>query len=186
MIATSTPTPSITDPNLTPTATLLLVEDEEMVAQLFVRVFRDAGFVVHRCRTGLEALLQLRTEATAIDVVLSDIRLPELSGDALAMEIRRLRPGLPVLLMTGFSETLTEENASFFGVTRVLQKPVSPRELLGAVKQAMSSVRPREDMRQETAEMSELDWLTAALCRLGIVFQLPVRSREPRESAHPS
>ncbi|HEX6052059.1 MAG TPA: response regulator [Gemmatimonadaceae bacterium] len=117
---------------------ILLVEDDEILAHLFERILRGAGFAVRTCRTGLEALLLLAAEQTDIDVVLSDIGLPQLSGDQLAIQLRGIRPGVPVLLMTGFSGRVTQENAHLFGVTTVLQKPISPRQLLSAIDDALS------------------------------------------------
>jgi DNA-binding NtrC family response regulator len=119
--------------------TILLVEDDEVIAQLFMRILRGAGFPVAVCRTGLEALRLLKTERV-VDVVLSDIGLPFLRGDQLALQIGAIRPGLPVLLMTGFCGSVTAENAHRFGVSSVLQKPIAPRELLRAIDEALSGV----------------------------------------------
>jgi DNA-binding NtrC family response regulator len=70
--------------------------------------------------------------------VLSDVRLPVMSGDQLAREVRRMHPEMPVVLMTGFSSTVTHENALALGVTAVLQKPISGRELVTAVRDSLS------------------------------------------------
>ncbi|HEX6600826.1 MAG TPA: response regulator [Gemmatimonadaceae bacterium] len=127
---------------------ILLVEDDEILAHLFERILRGAGFAVRTCRTGLEALLMLTTEQTDIDVVLSDIGLPQLSGDQLAIQLHALHPGMPVVLMTGFSSRVTQENAHLFGVTTVLQKPISPRQLLLAIDDALSFAKSRRTDRQ--------------------------------------
>lgn len=108
-----------------------------MLAEVFRRILVNAGFEVSICRSGMDALLLLEAEALSVDVVLSDVRLPVISGDRLAREIRRLRPELPVLLMTGFSSTITQENAHALGVAAVLQKPLGARMLVTAIREAL-------------------------------------------------
>jgi two-component system cell cycle sensor histidine kinase/response regulator CckA len=134
------------------TATILLVEDDPVLAHLFERILVSEEFAARVCRNGMEALLLLQDEATSVDVVLSDVRLPLLTGDRLASEIGRIRPGLPVLLMTGFSETVTADNADILGVAAVLQKPLSARQLLSAVHAALAGAR-KED-RQHRSVMA--------------------------------
>ena len=108
-----------------------------MLAEVFRRILVSAGFEVCACRTAMDALLLLEAHATPVDVVLSDVRLPVITGDRLAQEIRRIRPDLPVLLMTGFSATITHENAVALGVAAVLQKPISGRQLVTAIRDAL-------------------------------------------------
>ena len=108
-----------------------------MLAEVFRRILVSAGFEVTACRTAMDALLLLETDAIRVDVVLSDVRLPVITGDRLAQEVRRIRPHIPVLLMTGFSSTVTQENGFALGVAAVLQKPISGRQLVTAVRRAL-------------------------------------------------
>lgn len=124
--------------------TILLVEDEPMLADAFRRVLASAGLEVLVCRNAMDALLLLQVGATPADVVLSDVQLPLMTGDRLAREIRRGWPGLPVLLMTGFSATVTEENAQLLGVVAVLQKPVPPGLLVAAIRNALRGAAENE------------------------------------------
>lgn len=123
------------------TSTILLVEDDPVLTQLFDRILVSEGFAVTSCGNGMDALRLLAERATTVDVVLSDVRLPVLTGDRLAGEIRRIRPELPILLMTGFSETVTAENAGVLGVAAVLQKPLSARHLVAAIHVALAGAR---------------------------------------------
>jgi len=116
---------------------VLLVEDEPMLGEVFRRILVSAGFEVSLCRTAMDALFLLEADAVPVDVVLSDVQLPVIPGDRLAQEIQRLRPDIPVLLMTGFNATLTEENASALGVAAVLPKPIAGRQLVTAVRDAL-------------------------------------------------
>lgn len=108
-----------------------------MLAEVFRRILVSAGFDVTVCRTAMDALLLLEADAVPVDVVVSDVRLPVITGDRLAQQLRRMRPDMPVVLMTGFSATVIQENASALGVAAVLQKPVSGRLLVTAVRGAL-------------------------------------------------
>jgi DNA-binding response OmpR family regulator len=112
---------------------VLLVEDEPTLARVLALVLTTAGYVVSCCGDGVEALQTFRASPDAIHVVVSDVTMPGLSGDRLARALHETRPGLPVILMTGFSYTVTPETAHALGVNAVLQKPVSIDDLIAAV-----------------------------------------------------
>ena len=115
---------------------VLVVEDEPALARFVKRALSRAGYEVTVCATGAAALRAV-AEAAAVDLVLSDVAMPGMTGDALARELRRLRPALPVILMTGFSHTVTAERARELGLAAVLHKPVSADELARAVRAAL-------------------------------------------------
>ena len=128
-----------------------------MLAEVFRRILVSAGFEVSVCRTGMDALLLLEAEAISVDVVLSDVRLPAITGDRLAREIRQLRPDLPVLLMTGFSATITQENAPALGVAAVLQKPLPARLLVTAIREALHGAAQAEEARRSSSAVRHLE-----------------------------
>jgi DNA-binding NtrC family response regulator len=112
---------------------VLLVEDDSTLARVLSMVLTNAGYVVSYCADGAEALQQFRASPTSVHVVVSDVAMPDLSGDRLARALHEMRPGLPVILLTGYSHTATPENARALGVAAVLQKPVSIDDLVAAV-----------------------------------------------------
>ena len=83
---------------------LLLAEDEERVRRLAARALRSAGYEVVEVADGAEALERARELGDALDGVVSDVVMPGLSGTALAETLRRERPELPVVLMSGYPE----------------------------------------------------------------------------------
>jgi signal transduction histidine kinase len=102
---------------------ILVVEDEESI-----RLFLDAGLtgMGHRplvAGSGREALAAFARES--FDVVLTDLGLPEVSGEELAREVRRRSPTTPVVLLTGWADQLQAEGAALEGIDRVLAKPVT-------------------------------------------------------------
>lgn len=118
---------------------VLLVEDHTTLLHVFQRVLEDAGYDVTPCDDGLRALSLVERSDTRIDLLLSDIGLPGLRGDRLAAKLQRLRPAVPILLMTGHSEEVTPEGALAMGVAAVLEKPISIEDLLSAVRDALGS-----------------------------------------------
>jgi CheY-like chemotaxis protein len=117
------------------TGTLLLVEDNDEVASSTAFVLRSAGLQVIRAAHAAQALALLQADA-APDVVLSDIAMPgEMNGIALAFELRRTHPALPVLLTTGYAEQVRQATADGL---RVLPKPLDPDTLLAELRTVLS------------------------------------------------
>lgn len=122
----------VTDPGALAGASVLLVEDNEELNRVTASLLRSLSCQVTTAANAEEALKQFGSGA-AFDVVLSDVVMPGgMDGQALVRELRRRRPGLPVVLISGYSEALTAES-SF----PVLRKPASPAQLLDALARAM-------------------------------------------------
>jgi two-component system cell cycle sensor histidine kinase/response regulator CckA len=118
------------------TATLLLVEDELLVRQTARMVLEDAGYRVLEASDVFDALRIARDPAHRVDLMLSDVVMPGMSGPRLAELVREVRPELRVLLMSGY----TGDEPVRHGATGVelLHKPFSPDELLLAVRNALA------------------------------------------------
>jgi DNA-binding NtrC family response regulator len=97
----------------------------------------EEGFDVTVCDNGLTALALVECSERRIDVVVSDVGLPGLRGDKLAAKLRQVRPALPVVLMTGYSDVVAPGKEALLGVAAVLQKPVTIEDLLAAVRDAL-------------------------------------------------
>jgi DNA-binding NtrC family response regulator len=104
------------------------------LARVFGLVLTSAGYAVTCCADGIEALETFRASPDSVDVVVSDVTMPRLSGDQLARALHEYRPGLPVILMTGCSTILASDNVRALGLAAVLQKPVGIDDLVGAVE----------------------------------------------------
>lgn len=111
---------------------VLLVEDNEELNRVTASLLRSFSCQVLAAKDADEAL-QLFGSGAAVDVVLSDVVMPgSMDGAALARELRKRRAGLPIVLISGYSEALTAES-SFI----VLRKPASPSQILEALRRAM-------------------------------------------------
>ena len=104
-----------------------MVEDELPLREIARRVLERAGYAVVTAADGLEALAQLQAQS-GIDVVLTDVLMPEMDGPALARVLRVERPGLPVLFMSGYAPTLSQGDIPVDAA--ILQKPFSPATLV--------------------------------------------------------
>jgi signal transduction histidine kinase/ActR/RegA family two-component response regulator len=117
--------------------TILLVEDNELVRTLAVETIREEGYIVLEEENGAAALALIEGDGE-IDLLISDVRLPGLSGFQLALAGRARRPGMKILLMTGFSQDPLPEMLARDGV-KILYKPFKVDELLGEAKQMLRS-----------------------------------------------
>ncbi len=116
---------------------VLLAEDEPALARFAERALVREGYDVTTCHDGLFALERFQQSPGAFDVVLTDLTMPGLSGDRLALAIKGISSEVPVILMTGFSQTLTSRNAKEHGIDVLLDKPFSARDLVAAVAKAI-------------------------------------------------
>jgi CheY-like chemotaxis protein len=109
---------------------VLVVDDEEVVRQLIEEMLHRLGHFVQTAASGAEALSKI--EGTGFDLVITDLNLGGMNGDELALEIRKRRPKLPIVLATGYR--LQNEPTKFAGV---LFKPFSLDEFRFVVAKAL-------------------------------------------------
>jgi CheY-like chemotaxis protein len=116
--------------------TVLLVEDDEQVRQLIRSLLTSDGFRVLEAATGAEGLELGQRHAGEINVLLSDMLLPELSGFDVAQQLRERHPNLKIILMTGYVEgDIVQRSISELGAA-FLDKPFHPNALLERVREA--------------------------------------------------
>ena len=115
-------------------ATILVVDDEVELRQLIVRQLRIEGYKVLEAGYGMEALAVAASSPEAIDLVLSDIRMPGMPGTELAQRLMAEHPGLQVVLMSAHPIDDVTFSADCRGVITVLTKPFESKSLLALVK----------------------------------------------------
>jgi DNA-binding response OmpR family regulator len=118
--------------------TVLLVEDDELVSDAVARSLVREGYLVLTAPTGHDAMGLLRTPGTAVDVVLLDIGLPDVSGADLCKRLREFFPKLPVVVCTGAAGLEEAEDLRRLGVARYLSKPVEVAYLVAALRDAIA------------------------------------------------
>jgi PAS domain S-box-containing protein len=112
---------------------VLLVEDEDAVRDLAKRILTEAGYWVTATSAGSDALALLEDPKREFDVLISDVVMPGMRGVELARRAAKLRPKLPVLMMSGYTTPLDEADRVAIAEAPLLEKPFSRRDLLGEV-----------------------------------------------------
>jgi len=120
---------------------ILLVDDEEPLTQLICRMLERLEYRVTVRTSPVEALAAFRNNPPGFDLVLTDQTMPHMTGVQLAQEILQLRPDIPIILCSGFSETLSPKQALQLGLRAMLMKPLTIRDLATAVRQALDEDR---------------------------------------------
>ena len=121
-------------------AVALVVEDDALVRFMAVRVLSEAGYGVLEAENGRAALELIRGHAGRLDLVVTDVGMPELDGYQLAASLREERPDLPVVFMSGYGQR--ESRGESLGATQAfLQKPLSPDALVRAVGEVINGKR---------------------------------------------
>ncbi len=123
----------------TGTERLLVVDDEEIITGMLRAVLSSLGYRVSVCGNGLEALAIFSRSPDEFDLMLTDMTMPGLTGFEVARQVLTLRPNLPVILCTGFSELVTRELALAHGIREFLMKPVQVQELAATVRRALDN-----------------------------------------------
>ncbi len=114
---------------------ILYVEDEAPLAELGREMLQSLGYNVLVRTDPLEALQAFRTVPERFDLVITNQTMPHMTGEALSREILRVRPGLPIILLTGFSHSMNAEKAQALGIKAYLQKPVVLKGLALQIRQ---------------------------------------------------
>lgn len=118
--------------------TVLVVEDDEVVRQLAVRMLQTHGYVAIEAENGEEALALLRARETEpIDLLFTDIVMPVMGGVDLARRARRIAPGLGLLFTTGYTAQGEDFDGEGLNNAHLIHKPYSPAELNSAVRDAL-------------------------------------------------
>ena len=119
--------------------TVLVVEDEEVVRTLAARILREQGYIVLEARDGLHALELAMVYGQTIDLVLTDMVMPGLGGDGLAVQLKARIPYLRVLYMSGYTEHAMVQRGLLDSTTPLLQKPFNRSTLVQMVRRALEA-----------------------------------------------
>jgi DNA-binding response OmpR family regulator len=114
----------------------LLVEDDAQMRGLTLAILRGAGYTVLEAQSGGDALLVFEQRASEVDLVLTDVAMPLMSGDQLVQRLELIRPGLCVVFMSGNLDIGTKDGRDLRG-RPFMQKPFRPEELLRVVRRAL-------------------------------------------------
>jgi CheY-like chemotaxis protein len=134
-------------PALTPgggAETLLLVEDNDSVREVTAQALRRRGYTVYEARHAEEAIEWASKSLSKVQLLVTDVVMPGLSGPNLAARLVRMNPNLRVLYMSGYTDDATVVHGNFWGGVPLLQKPFTPAQLAESVRAALKSAPARK------------------------------------------
>ena len=134
-------------------AKILVIDDERIVIDSITKILKEEHIEVEATlsgRQGVEMALQ-----KAYDLVLTDLRMPDIGGMRVLRDIQRAKPGLPVVMITGYASVPSAVQAIKLGAVEILEKPFSPDGLVAVVRKALGA-RPGADEADETIHRGEI------------------------------
>jgi PAS domain S-box-containing protein len=123
------------------TERILLVDDEAYIVNLGSKILQRLGYSVTTRTSSLEALELFRAKPNAFDLVITDMSMPNMTGDRLSIELLNIRPHLPIILCTGYSQKMSEETASEIGIKAFAYKPMVKAELAKTVRKVLDQAK---------------------------------------------
>jgi two-component system, cell cycle sensor histidine kinase and response regulator CckA len=118
-------------------ATILVVDDESGMRNLARSILENSGFTVLTAGNGGDAVGVFRRYAVEVAAVVLDLTMPVMNGEEAATELRRIRPGVPIILSSGYSEREVAARFAGQGLAGFLKKPYEPAELVAALRRAI-------------------------------------------------
>ena len=124
------------------TETVLIAEDEDGIRALLTRTLQSRGYTVLAGANGEEALALARSHTGPVDLLVTDVVMPGMSGPELAKEVVARHPEARVLFLSGYTDEAVVAHGLATGQTAFLQKPFTHNVLLGKVREVIEAVRP--------------------------------------------
>jgi len=116
---------------------ILFVDDEAALVQLATSILSPLGYEVVGRTSSLDALELFRARPDRFDLVITDMTMPNMTGSELALQLMLIRPDIPVILCTGFSEAITQEKARALGVKEFIMKPIVQQQIAEAIRRVL-------------------------------------------------
>jgi CheY-like chemotaxis protein len=119
------------------TERILYIDDEPALANLVEKMLSKLGYGITTMTSSLEALDLFKTRPETFDLVITDMTMPVMTGDKLAEKLMEIRPDIPVILCTGYSEHISSESAKTIGIREYIMKPLQKKLLAETVRKVL-------------------------------------------------
>lgn len=135
----------------TGTESILVVDDEETISRVLKIMLERIGYAVTAETSSTDALATFAADPAAFDLIITDMNMPRMTGDKLSREIMKIRPDIPIILSTGYSDVMSPEAARDIGIKAFLTKPVFKAEVAATVRKVLDDTKiPGADFRLPT------------------------------------
>jgi CheY-like chemotaxis protein len=121
---------------------ILFVDDEPILTEIGKEMLERLGYRVIVARDSREALKLFRSKPAYFDLLITDMTMPHMTGERLALECMKIRPDIPIILCTGFSEMTDEKRAKDVGIKAFLMKPIVMEALSKTIRETLSENLP--------------------------------------------
>ncbi|MCG8569708.1 MAG: ATP-binding protein [Spirochaetes bacterium] len=118
---------------------ILFVDDELTLGTSIKRLLEHLGYLVEVCTKPEEALQLFFNDPNQFDLIITDMTMPSMTGDILAKKILESNPDMPILLITGFSEKISEESAKAMGIKGYLEKPFDKSDIAKKIREVLNN-----------------------------------------------
>jgi CheY-like chemotaxis protein len=116
---------------------ILFIDDEPNLAHIGKQTLKSLGYDVTIRTSSVEALELFKAQSNRFDLVITDMTMPHMTGEELAAEFMRIKPGIPVILCTGFTAKIDDKKAMAMGIRAFVSKPVLKRELAETIRKVL-------------------------------------------------
>ena len=105
------------------------MDDKKAIADMQQQILENLGYHVNSRTSSVEALEIFRANPYRFDLIVTDMTTPNMTGDRIALKVKELRPDIPVILCTGFSEKINDQQRQDRGIEGFLMKPVTKKDM---------------------------------------------------------
>jgi len=120
---------------------ILFVDDEAAIVKTGSQILEKLGYKVSSLTSSVEALALFKQTPNDFDLVITDMTMPHMAGDKLVMELQRIRPDIPIMVCTGYTNRMTEEAAVSLGINAFVYKPITKVDLARNVRKVMDETK---------------------------------------------
>jgi PAS domain S-box-containing protein len=131
------------------TERILFIDDEPALIDIGKQILSSLGYRVTPSTSSDEALTIFKENPDDFDLVITDLTMPKMTGDLLAQEIMRMRPAIPVILFTGYSDLISRERFNALGIRDCLMKPLTRKDLAESIRRVLD--HPPEEAEEPSA-----------------------------------
>lgn len=121
----------------TGTESILFVEDEDNIRFSIQEFLENYGYALTVSENGQKAYEEFKRAPKGFDIVITDMAMPKMNGDELALKILKIRKDIPIILCTGYSEKLNEAQTKEIGIARYINKPIAGKELCFLIREVL-------------------------------------------------